>query len=290
MKKLLALILCVMMFVSVMSTAAFAAVPNPAKQRKWEGSQAQDVVEALRTNVQNMYGSMAADHVVFDTMKSTNSMINDLIDEALKEYSPNAKGTNTPKNTIRDAMRAGIKSAVGGTMAEYINDHVNDFTTNDKFGNTVFDPIKYATVYGQALSKALSSKDAVNGIQAYMMYGLQRSAYEKLANEAEILRTRVAGESFWKDYGFTDYSTGVAGSATTWFVPGTANTVLGNWTPDQTGILHNVNDTYHEYLNVNGLLGADTAHDDFITSGETAVTALTGEVLPAAFPWPAGTR
>jgi len=278
MKKLLALILCVMMFVSVMSTAAFAAVPDQTKQRKWEGTQAQDVVEALRTNVQNMYGSMAADHVVFDTMKSTNSMINDLIDEALKEYSPNANGTNTAKNTIRDAMRAGIKSAVGGTMAEYINDHVNDFTTNDKFGNTVFDPIKYATVYGQALSKALSSKDAVNGIQAYMMYGLQRSAYEKLANEAAILKTRVAGESFWKDYGFTDYAAATAGSAATWFVPGTANTVLGNWTPDNTGILHNVNDTYDESLNNFGLLGVDFANDGNITPSESAVTFLTGEL------------
>ena len=70
MKKLLALILCVMMFVSVMSTSAFAAY-DPADQRVWKGAdQSKDIVDALRKNIENMYGSIAVDNAAVSTMKS----------------------------------------------------------------------------------------------------------------------------------------------------------------------------------------------------------------------------
>ena len=222
-----------------------------------------------------MYGSMAADHVVFDTMKSTNSMINDLIDEALKEYSPNLNGTNTAKNTIRDAIRAGIKSAVGG-MFRLPQGSGQRLHHQRQVRQPCFDPIKYATVYGRALSKALSSKDAVNGIQAYMMYGLQRSAYEKLAQRpSSDLKTNVRRD-FWEDYGFTDY-TWCYWHLANWIVPGTTgNDSLVNLLLTSTGILHNDRALYHGVLNADGLLGADIASDLGYHSIETAVIGLSG--------------
>jgi len=282
MKKLLALILCVMMFVSVMSTAAFADVGNPAIQRKWEGStQSKDIVEALRNNVQNIYGNLAADQVIFDSMKSTNTMINDLVDEMLKEYRSNATyGTGVAKDTIRDAIRAGIKSAVGGTISDYLDGHTSDYITYDKWGNAIVDPIKYASVYGKALSKALSSADAVNGIQAYYMYAAQRAAYEDMAAKAGNLKIAVDNESFWDAFGFDVRNTAV----NTWYVPGTAVNNIDN----KDGILHNVNDTISEFLNPAGLLGADLDNSNGITSNETAVEFVNTEVSPVAvyFPQP----
>jgi hypothetical protein len=282
MKKLLALILCVMMFVSVMSTAAFADVGNAASQRKWAGStQTKDIVEALRNNVQNIYGSLAADQVIYDSMKSTNTMINDLVDEMLKEYRANsAYGTGVAKTDIRDAIRAGIKSAVGGTVSDYLRGHTSDYISYDKWGNAYVDAVKYASVYGKALSKALSSEDAVNGIQAYYMYAAQRAAYEDMAAKAGNLKIAVDNESFWNAFGFDVRNTPV----NTWYVPGTAVNNIDN----KDGILHNVNDTISEFLNPAGLLGADLDNSNNITSNETAVEFVNTEIPPIAvyFPQP----
>jgi hypothetical protein len=285
MKKLLALILCVMMFVSVMSTAAFADVGNPDVQRKWEGStQSKDIVEALRNNVQNIYGSLAADQVIYDSMKSTNTMINDLVDEMLKEYRANsAYGTGTSKTTIRDAIRAGIKSAVGGTVSDYLNGHTSDYISYDKWGNAYVDAVKYASVYGKALSKALSSEDAVNGIQAYYMYAAQRAAYEDMATKAGSLKINIGNESFWKDYGF-DIDTTTNRAFETWGVPGAAV----NNVNDPDGLMTAVVGTVDGFLNTKGLLGADIVNDDLIRENESAVTFTDpeGTIVPVVYPQP----
>jgi len=289
MKKLLALILCVMMFVSVMSTAAFADVGNAASQRKWAGStQTKDIVEALRNNVQNIYGSLAADQVIYDSMKSTNTMINDLVDEMLKEYRANSTyGTGVAKTDIRDAIRAGIKSAVGGTVSDYLRGHTSDYISYDKWGNAYVDAVKYASVYGKALSKALSSEDAVNGIQAYYMYAAQRTAYEDMATKAGNLKININNEDFWDDFGFDIDTTGNT-AFTGWNVPGTAV----NNVNDPDGLMTGVRDTVEGFLNTKGLLGANIVREEVdpqvITGSENAVSFITAEgtEVPVVFPQP----
>ena len=251
MKKLLALILCVMMFVSVMSTAAFAD-SNSTKydttdQRTWKGeSQNQKIVEALRTNIENMYGSLAVDNAVFSSVKTIDGMLKDMIDGMLKDYSTSAFNGNagvTSSGDLNDAILAGLRSTVGGEITKYLNEHYSEYYSYDSMGNRVFNPTKYAGVYAKAASSALTSGKAVAGIQAYMLYAAQRSAFNNIANQAHDLRNEIVSWDHWKDYGFGDMSTGIHG-----------------WnTPDVTvdGVLHNIDPYYDSMLSALGQLGVD---------------------------------
>ena len=183
MKKLLALILCVMMFVSIIPTAAFAAY-DTTDQRVWRGKgQIEDIIDALRTNVQLMYGSIAADTAVYQSVKSVDDMINSLADEMIKGYAPTTAGTGQAGSVIKDAVIAGLRSTIGGEVSDYLDKHSNEYYVLDKNGNRILDPSKYAGVFASALSGAVASDKAVAGIQSYMYYILQRSAYEQTAQQ-----------------------------------------------------------------------------------------------------------
>jgi hypothetical protein len=74
-----------MMFVSIVPTAAFAANYDTSDQRVWKGaSQDQKIVEALRTNIENMYGSYAVDNAVYNSVKTIDGILKDLVDGAPK--------------------------------------------------------------------------------------------------------------------------------------------------------------------------------------------------------------
>jgi len=251
MKKLLALILCVMMFVSIVPTAAFADSNNSkydtTDQRTWKGeSQNQKIVEALRTNIENMYGSYAVDNAVYNSVKTIDGMLKDMIDGMLKDYTTsafNGKAGLTSSGDLNDAILAGLRSTVGGEITKYLNEHYNDYYTYDSMGRRVFNPTKYAGVYAKAASSALTSGKAVAGIQAYMLYAAQRSAFNNIANQAHDLRNEIVSWDHWDDYGFGDMSTGIHG-----------------WnTPDVTldGVLHNIDPYYASMLSALGQLGVD---------------------------------
>ena len=201
MKKLLALILCVMMFVSIIPTSAFAAY-DTADQRVWRGDgQSADIIKALRQNIENMYASIAVDNAVVSSVKSFNTMINDLVDNLLKDYNPSAWGTGLDSATLGSTIKAGLKATVGGAISDYISKHSYQFVDYDSHGNAVFNPVKYASVFSAAATDALASKKAMKGIEAYMVYTLQRSVYEKVAQQALLSRLaccwlicRVGGE------------------------------------------------------------------------------------------------
>jgi hypothetical protein len=247
MKKLLALILCVMMFVSIVPTAAFAANYDSTDQRVWKGAnQDQKIVEALRTNIQNMYGSYAVDNAVYNSVKTIDGILKDLVDGALKDYTTsafNGAAGLTSSSDLNDAIVAGLRSTIGGQISEYLNKHYNEYYTYDSMGHRVFDPTKYAGVYAKAASDALTSSKATAGIQAYMLYAYQRSAYNTVANMAHDLRNDIDGWDHWADYGFSDMSRNIH----TWN------------TPDATldGILHNIDPNYVSVLSALGQLGVN---------------------------------
>jgi hypothetical protein len=214
MKKLLALILCVMMFVSIVPTAAFAADRiDPTDQRVWAGaSQQKKIVDALRSNVEAMYGSYAVDNAVFSSVKTIDGILTDLVDEMLKNYSSNdiapGLGTTTSSSDLNDAIVAGLRSTVGGSISDYLNKHQNEYYTYDGAGHKVFNPSAYAGVYAKAASDALTSEKAVAGIQAVMLYAASRSAFNELAMEARDLRNDITSWEHWGDYGFGDSLSG----------------------------------------------------------------------------------
>jgi acylphosphatase len=248
MKKLLALILCVMMFVSVISTSAFAAY-DTTDQRTWAGeSQNKKIVEALRTNIENMYGSYAVDNAVYNSVKTIDGILKDLVDGALKDYTTsafNGAAGLTSSSDLNDAIVAGLRSTIGGQISEYLNKHYNDYYTYDSMGNRVFNPTKYAGVYAKAATNALTSDKATAGIQAYMLYAYQRSAFNTVANMAHDLAVDIDGWDHWEDYGFSDMDRGIH----SWLVPNQGNFV--------DGILHNIDPNYASMLSALGQLGVN---------------------------------
>jgi hypothetical protein len=284
MKKLLALILCVMMFVSVMSTAAFAD-SNSTKydttdQRTWKGeSQNQKIVEALRTNIENMYGSYAVDNAVYNSVKTIDGILKDLVDGALKDYTTSAFNGDAglvSSSDLNDAIVAGLRSTIGGQISEYLNKHYNDYYTYDSMGHRVFNPTKYAGVYAKAASDALTSSKATAGIQAYMLYAYQRSAFNTVANMAHDLATDIDGWDHWDDYGFSDMDRGIH----SWLVPNEGNFV--------DGILHNIDPNYASMLSALGQLGVNldgnkvNGHNQFGLGFDGWVTTVDGELALSA--------
>jgi hypothetical protein len=270
MKKLLALILCVMMFVSVISTSAFADTYDHTDQRVWRGAgQVKDLVEALKTNVNVMYGAIAADTAVYKTVKSIDDIMKDLVDKMMENYGPTAAGTRQPGSVINDAVIAGLRATIGGEISDYLTKHTNDYYTYDKHGNRILDPAKYAGVFATAASKAISSEKAVAGIQAYMYYILQRGAYEQTAQQLADLRTDMSGWGNWGKYGFDDLT--VAAGAM--HMPGIDK---DNRVNNIDGTMHGVNAIYQEYLTTDGMLGVDM---DGIAGWNTGIDGKANDIL-----------
>jgi hypothetical protein len=263
MKKLLALILCVMMFVAIIPTAAFA-VYDTTDQRVWAGAgQTNQIVEALRTNINNMYGSIAVDNAVFNSVKQIDTIIKDLVDGALKDYGTSpwavANGSLTSASTLNDAIVAGLRSTIGGQITDYLDKHQGEYYTYDTRGNKIFNPTKYAGVYAKAASEALTSSKAVAGIQAYMLYAMSRSVANNIANQAHDLQSSINGWDHWADYGFGDMERGIL----TWHVPGSDADGIN----DLDGVLHNVGSSYASVLSALGQLGVDLNDDGIFNLG-----------------------
>jgi hypothetical protein len=260
MKKLLAMVLCVMMFVSILSTTAFAAYDHE-DQRVWRGKgQISDIIDALKTNTNLMYGSIAADTAVYQTVKGIDDMMKDLVDKMIEGYAPTTAGTTQPGSVISDAVIAGLRATIGGEISDYLTKHSNQYYVYDKHGNRILDPAKYAGVFAAAASNAIGSEKAVKGIQAYMYYILQRSAYEKTAQQLADLRTDMTGWGNWGKYGFDDL-TKAAGAM---HMPGTD---IDNNVYNVDGTMHGVNAAYQEYLTTEGMLGLDMDADGLWNTG-----------------------
>jgi hypothetical protein len=138
MKKLLALILCVMMFVSVLSTNAFAdqptisahpdrdtgtlaPIPNAAANNK--------AIKNAKANIEYMYGALAADNAVFGTIQSVDSVISNLAKEMFKDVDwafglPGSKLESNTKTVLRDY--------IGSAIVNYLEDHSNKFESVSK--------------------------------------------------------------------------------------------------------------------------------------------------------------
>jgi len=274
MKKLLALILCVMMFVSIVPTAAFAADKiDTTDQRVWAGaSQQKKIVDALRNNVEAMYGSYAVDNAVFSSVKTIDGILTDMVDEMLKDYSSNdiARGrTTTSSSDLNDAIVAGLRSTVGGSISDYLNKHQNEYYKNDSTGRRVFDPAAYAGVYAKAASEALTSEKAVAGIQAFMLYAASRSVFNELALQTRDLRDDIVNWEHWGDYGFGDSLTG--NNYLTWAV--------SNGTTPYDHVLNGITGNYQTVLSALGQLGVDLNDDRLFNLGYTGLVGTVDGTL-----------
>jgi hypothetical protein len=225
MKKLLALILCVMMFVAVIPTAAFAGggivgptnpVPTPpvapATYTTWEGKMtATKAVEDLGDAIKNMYGGIAADQGVFNTVKAIDETVKSLADQmfdgvdkfsfgyvvkdATGNYVEKSKSYTTNKALTDDAKEY-LREHIGNEITKYMNEHLSSFTSTktvkvpdptdstkliDKT-YTVYDPVKYMNNFATAASKAMSSDKAAKNIEA-IVYAAALAKTQKEAKD-----------------------------------------------------------------------------------------------------------
>jgi hypothetical protein len=138
MKKLLALVLCVMMFVSVLSTAAFADAEQPfpttTATAKWmDLNVANKAISNTKKNIEYIYGSLAADNAVFGTVKAMDSVVTDLVKGLFADledgYSvkvPGGKNVYSQSLLEKNAKRV-LRNALGGEVASYMYDHLGSY-------------------------------------------------------------------------------------------------------------------------------------------------------------------
>jgi hypothetical protein len=139
MKKLLALVLCVMMFVSVLSTSAFAAVdqdqpfPTGTATGKWVStSVANKAISNTKKNIEYLYGTMAADEAVFGTVKAMDSVVSDLAKGMFADIDDFEKVTATgtwhiSNKTLQDNTKAVLRNLLGGEITDYMQKHAGSY-------------------------------------------------------------------------------------------------------------------------------------------------------------------
>jgi hypothetical protein len=181
MKKLLALVLCVMMFVSVLSTNAFAdKALDPAHPDMDTGTivntpraaSNNDAIKKAKENIEYMYGALAADNAVFGTIKSMDSVIGSLAKELFKDVDefmgiPGGKLESNTKTVLRDY--------VGSAIVNYLDDHRSTFETASQSWRVVL-------ADGSTGSLTYTGKTTESGDPIYIdkdgaVYGLHNGAW-----------------------------------------------------------------------------------------------------------------
>jgi hypothetical protein len=202
MKKLLALILCVMMFVAVIPTSAFAAskvvgsgstvasfTTVPDKVDKFDSVyNAKKAVEAASDAIQAMYGGVAADQGVFATVKAIDSVVVDLSKQIFDGVDKlDVLGTTYTNKTLTDNTKAYLRTHIGGEIIDYMKDHIGTYAElkeiKDANGNvigkyTVYDPVKYMNAFATAASKAMSGEKGAKNIEA-IVYSMAAAKVQK---------------------------------------------------------------------------------------------------------------
>jgi len=161
MKKLLALILCVMMFVAVIPTAAFAGglpVDNPLLTAKDYQKHIENMIKNTKTSVENSYKSLVGDQVVYTSAKAMDDSVVSLVDAIANPLIEKGEANKAWADACKDAIRVYLDKAVATKIVE------DYYKALDKDGNR--DELKYAQLIANSINSALTDKDFVAGYQA----------------------------------------------------------------------------------------------------------------------------
>ena len=203
MKKLLALVLCVMMFVAVIPTAAFAVtIPTSTTFPTTSGSYvpkwapkdvAKDAVDDATDNIMAMYQTLAADKGVFATVSAIDGVVTGIAKEIWKDsdglFDLDASAAEkATKNLFRDV--------IGNEIMNYMDKHWQAFASANDDGTFDINPLKYMEVFATAASKAVSSDKAVANIQAIVTTLASMQAYEDFRDDLDDLASDI---TLWND-------------------------------------------------------------------------------------------
>ena len=213
MKKLLAMILCVAMVLSI-APAAFAAGTTggiaddyaPDRTPKYaDASVAKKAITDLGKDMKAMYFAIAADEAVFGTAKGIYDMTDSLAKELLKDtdkftyYDASGDKHTIYQDDLIDNVRKGFNHIIGNEIANYLNDRIDAFTNND--GNV--QPDKYLNTFVKAVNNALTTNKAQKNIQS-IVYGLAALSLQKSVNDrADDLYDDIIDWDHWKEFHWT---------------------------------------------------------------------------------------
>ena len=196
MKKLLALILCVMLFVSVIPTMAFAEdaykpvytkypwVDNPLMSLAQYKSEIENMMKNTKEDIQNAYAELASTKSVYSTAKGMDDTIvglvdalaNSVMDKKIAVQKNDGTGvevfeykfTKTDADNVKDQIRLIVDKKVAESMKENEFKYVEKYDENGKI--IEINPMKYAQTFGKAVSDALTNKDFQKGYEAVATY------------------------------------------------------------------------------------------------------------------------
>ena len=208
MKKLLALILCVMLFVSVIPTAAFAA--EGASYDGWlTTKESKDAISAAKKGIENSYAALAADQGVFSTVKALDGIVvslskgffADLEDGATLRDPKTDKDVDFSQDALIDGTKAYLRSVIGSEIMTELNKKSAKFI--DKDGHVV--AAKWMDAFATAASKSLTSAKAQKALED-MMYELAFVQADKALKDGwkdlkdEMIDWSADNTKFWNTY------------------------------------------------------------------------------------------
>jgi uncharacterized protein YcnI len=262
MKKLLALILCVMLFVSVIPTSAFAytSVSGDGTAAKNADdlspnfksvATAKKAITNLGKDINAMYTALAADQTVFGTAKTIYDMTDALSKDLLKGVG-SVKDPRTGATIYEDDLAGNVRKSLNKILGNQITNYMNDRTSMFLDSNGYVKPDKYLKVWGDAVKNALSSEKAQKNIEA-IVTGLFAMKVQKAVNDGaddlydEIVEWDNWGEFNWgtliKPYTRTAGSQGNIDVYTAW-------NPVANSDGDNTALIST--GLNNDFLNING--------------------------------------
>jgi len=184
MKKLLAMILCVVMVLSFSATAfagdegttgGIASDYTPDRTPKYNSvGDSKKAIDNLNKDIKAMYYAIVADETVYSSAKGIYDFTDNLAKDLLKDvekmtFIDRAAGTKTTiyNEDLTSNLRKGINRVIGNEIANYMNDRIEAYTN----GNDHIQPDKYLNTYIKALNSVLGSEKAQKNIQS-IIYGV----------------------------------------------------------------------------------------------------------------------
>ena len=201
MKKLLALVLCVMLFVSIIPTAAFADDWQVVGSKSVSGGYYaakvnKSAIDDLKDAMENMYSSLAANQTVFGTAQALHSMADDLVKGLfadVEDYTALDKTVYDHDDLVTNS-RAFLKGIIGAYITDYVT--TREAAWKDAAGNIDYED--YLKVYTKGVQNALTSSKAQKGIEAFIYSLAALKMQDAVADAHDDLKDAIID---WNDYG-----------------------------------------------------------------------------------------
>ena len=227
MKKLLAMILCVMMFVALIPTAAFAGglpVDDPLLTVKQYQKHIENMIKNTKTNVENSYKVLVGDQIVYTSAKAMDDSVVSLVDAIADPLIEKGKANKVWADACKDAIRFYLDETVSEKLAEKLLEG----KALDKDGK--FDNLKYAELVAKCMNDALTDKKFIAGYQAvatnFALRSLVSDMSDAIKDQYDEFRDTTVDGSFEKK--FAEKYTNLVDDYIDTFATAAAKTVSNN--------------------------------------------------------------